>query len=93
VTERERDLILALSDERDGWEQRLVNNWQAGWNAAVAALGDQFEAGFIAGLVAYKQAQHSQALDVIAEINRWGPDGREHFGDPRPGDFLGEKGS
>jgi hypothetical protein len=23
------------------------------------------------------------------ERKRWGPDGREHFADPRPGDFPG----
>ncbi len=23
------------------------------------------------------------------ETRRWGPGGRAHFGDPRPGDFLG----
>jgi hypothetical protein len=26
------------------------------------------------------------------EIRRWGPGGREHFGDPRPGDFQGRGG-
>ena len=26
------------------------------------------------------------------ELERWGPGGREHFGDPRPGDFPGRAG-
>src|ERR1700691_2764463 len=25
------------------------------------------------------------------EVERWGPGGREHFGDPRPGDFPGRR--
>lgn len=27
--------------------------------------------------------------DAELEAERWGPGGREHFGDPRPGDFPG----
>jgi hypothetical protein len=26
------------------------------------------------------------------EIRRWGPGGRKHFADPRPGDYLGQAG-
>jgi hypothetical protein len=40
------------------------------------------------------QAEHvhkvgSRTAHSELELRRWGPGGREHFGDPRPGDFKG----
>lgn len=33
------------------------------------------------------------ARDAGLMERRWGPGGREHFGDPRPGDFPGRQGA
>lgn len=65
---------------------------------------EMFEAGRIAGFDAgYRQAaaEMDERWERIArplatgpthaelENRRWGPGGREHFADPRPGDFPG----
>jgi hypothetical protein len=37
----------------------------------------------------YTAAQHGIVRDAALEEVRWGPGGREHFADPRPGDYPG----
>jgi hypothetical protein len=36
-----------------------------------------------------KAAQHGIVRDAEMEGLRWGPGGRKHFADPRPGDYPG----
>lgn len=84
-----QEYILADSDRRDHEQERLRNAWEQGWHACQAALGDVFEEGFTAGLMALKAAQHSIADGAALEVTRWGPGGRAHFADPRPGDYQG----
>jgi hypothetical protein len=54
-----------------------------------------FERGQLAGRVQaaadIKAVQHGLVLDAEMDARRWGPGGREHFADPRPGDFPGRK--
>lgn len=40
-------------------------------------------------------ARHAALSPDHAELEhqRWGPGGREHFGDPRPGDYPGQAGA
>ena len=54
-----------------------------------------FERGQLVGRVQaaadIKTVQHGLVLDAEMEGRRWGPGGRAHFADPRPGDFPGRK--
>lgn len=45
--------------------------------------------GYLRAVADMKAAQHGIVRDAALEESRWGPGGREHFGDPRPGDFPG----
>lgn len=85
--------LLELSDERDKWMARLGDEYRLGWK-----LG--YEAGVAEGRRA-EGAERDAAWNAIArpiargsdthaelEERRWGPGGRDHFGDPRPGDRI-----
>ncbi len=45
--------------------------------------------GYIQAVADIKALQHGIVRDAELEVRRWGPGGRAHFGDPRPGDFPG----
>jgi hypothetical protein len=45
--------------------------------------------GYLQAVSDVKAIQHGLVLDAELEARRWGPGGREHFADPRPGDFPG----
>src|ERR1700683_4101475 len=45
--------------------------------------------GYLRAAADLKALQHGMVLDAELEGRRWGPGGREHFADPRPGDFPG----
>jgi hypothetical protein len=45
--------------------------------------------GYLQAVADFKAFQHGLVRDVELETERWGPAGREHFGDPRPGDYPG----
>ena len=47
------------------------------------------EAGYLQAVADIKAVQHGLVLDAELEARRWGPGGRAHFADPRPGDFPG----
>ena len=86
--------FLELSNERDAWSARLGEEYKLGY-----AIGHA--AGFAAGREAEARerdrAWNAAARPIAAggvthdelEERRWGPGGREHFGDPRPGDYQG----
>ena len=58
--------------------------YQAGYRQAEADMAARWHEIARAAIRGPSQA------DLEAE--RWGPGGREHFGDPRPGDFPGRAG-
>lgn len=45
--------------------------------------------GYIRAVADMKAVQHGIVRDAELETRRWGPGGREAFGNPRPGDFPG----
>lgn len=45
--------------------------------------------GYVRAAADLKALQHGLVLDAELEARRWGPGGRAHFADPRPGDFPG----
>jgi len=86
--------FLALSGERDlarrlrhgywaeGYRLGRERGWREGYEQAAADLGRDWQA-FTRPTAQRLAAEHGLML------RRWGPGGREHFGDPRPGDFPG----
>ena len=66
--------------------------------AAAAGLANwhargEFERGYQQALADQRAEAEEIARQLAADVGlmerRWGPGGREHFGDPRPGDFPG----
>jgi hypothetical protein len=47
--------------------------------------------GYLRAVADIKALQAGMVLDAELEGLRWGPGGRAHFGDLRPGDFLGRE--
>jgi hypothetical protein len=45
--------------------------------------------GYWRAIADVKAIQHGLVADAELETLRWGPGGRAHFADPRPGDFPG----
>jgi hypothetical protein len=58
--------------------------YQAGYRQAEADMAARWHE------IASAAIQGRAHADLEAE--RWGPGGREHFGDPRPGDYPGRAG-
>ena len=90
--------LIELSDERDAWQARLGVEYRLGY-AIGHALGvdegrrleaEERDAAWnrIAGPIARGGDSYAEL-----ELRRWGPGGREHFGDPRPGDYPGRRES
>lgn len=99
-----RSLVLAESDRRDREQERLLNNWRAGYAAAERAVSDAYEAGFADALTTVKRGHHDtyraaqQLRDWViaeetAEAVRWElrgePRTRETFSQPHPDDYTG----
>ena len=86
--------LLELSDERDRWLQRLLYAERAAYELGLA---EGYRAGFERGARVAETDFPSaiKPLDgpTLAELEllRWGPGGREHFADPRPGDYKGQR--
>ena len=92
IEQRRRAAWLRLSDERDLWLRRVYDSWRDGWRAG-------FEAGDAAGTRRTQREWHVTAIGLPLSVlgpswaelerRRYGPGGRAHFGDPRPGDYTG----
>lgn len=80
--------VLALSDERDLQLNLRLADWRRGWAAAVAHLGDVYEAGWVDGILARKGIGHAIVEAARLDAARWGGP-RERFGEARPGDYPG----
>lgn len=58
---------------------------------AAAAFERGRQVGYVQAAADIKAVQHGLVLDAELDARRWGPGGRAHFADPRPGDFPGRK--
>jgi len=81
--------LLELSDERDRWERLVEQAYRDGYRAAERARADDYQRGLIDGALARKRAQQDLVEMARIDAAQWGPEGREHFADPRPGDYPG----
>lgn len=100
TTDAIRNYILADQDRRQREQERRDYAWLDGWQAAEMHLGDRYEAGYNDARIALKHAEHDtvrlirdEAAILAADEIRWGPGGRAHFADPRPGDYPGQGGT
>lgn len=85
-------VVMSLSDERDMWQRRVAEAFRDGYAAAEHQHGGDYGRGLVDGAAVRKRAEHDLVEFARLELLRWGPGGREHFGDPRPGDFPGRGG-
>ena len=81
--------LIALSDERDLWERRIEQAYRDGYRAAEIDHSEDYQKGVVDGALLRKRYQHDIVEAAEVDALRWGPEGREHYGDPRPGDFTG----
>lgn len=86
--------VLALSDERDRYLARITAAEAAGFQRGLE-LGR--EEGYLyalneeaieRGIIGAPFRRDRVSFREI-ERRRWGRKGRAHFGDPRPGDYVG----
>jgi hypothetical protein len=86
--------LLALSDERDASLALRLDAWRDGYQTGHAT---GYDAGYTRGAQLLEAEWPAVVATVVAcgpslaelELLRWGPGGREHFADPRPGDYPG----
>ncbi len=82
--------LLALSDERDAWLDRVLRAELRGYQAGRA---DGYADGYRRAIAEHKAIHRDLQAALRWEIRRWGPGGRTRFADPRPGDFTGRDGA
>jgi hypothetical protein len=85
VTPQEAIEAAELADAEERYRRQLGREmYQAGRRDAEAEMAERWNR--IAGPVS--RARDLGGIEEI-EARRWGPGGRAHFADPRPGDFPG----
>jgi len=70
-------------------EAEIRYRHQMAREAAEAAYERGQADGYLRAVADVKAVQHGIVLDAQLEALRYGPGGRAHFADPRPGDFPG----
>ena len=87
-----RDELLELSAERDRWLNRLLDAERAAYLLGYAdGRTDQAHADDRAWAASTVERVVVGPTVAELELLRWGPGGRERFGDPRPGDYRGQR--
>lgn len=102
---QEIERFLAVSDRLELEFRLRLDYWHMGFTHGEAVHEDDYERGFTDGIRAYKMAQKDRLADLQRfladgcalglwenpelEEKRWGPGGRAHFADPRPGEYQG----
>jgi hypothetical protein len=73
----------------DAWHRGLLAEWRRGYAAGRASHDGDYDRGVHDGAMLRKRAEHDVAQACQVDVARWGPLGRAHFGDHRPGDYPG----
>lgn len=92
--------VIALSDERDTWLRWVLAAWRDGYAAGRRSMDNAVTTAYIDGLLRRKGIEHDHIRALTGGTDRvdlwqdqqrrtWGPGGREHFADPRPGEYAG----
>ena len=85
--------LLEVSDLLDDQLRERLQAFREGWRAAELAHADDYDLGYVAGLLRRKHLEHN-AVDVAkVYARRWElrgePRTRRTFGQPHPDDFAG----
>jgi hypothetical protein len=83
VTPQEAIEVAELAEAETCYRNQLAREMYARGHERGLAEGYARAVGDV------KAAQQGIVRDVELEVRRYGPGGREHFADPRPGDFPG----
>lgn len=86
ILRRAEDIVRAQARLLAAWRAGYLTGHQDGWKAGYErahADRDQDWSAFA------KPVARELARSVGLMERRWGPGGREHFADPRPGDYPG----
>lgn len=72
---------------REMYEAGLADGYRAGFEAAYGERDAEHARWY------REHGRHLAERPTHAELEerRWGPGGREHYGDPRPGDYPGRR--
>jgi hypothetical protein len=84
VTPEEAIEAADLAEAETRYRHQLAREmYQAGWRDAEAEMAARWNETARAAITGASCAE--------LEERRWGPGGREHFADPRPGDYPGRQ--
>lgn len=83
MTPQEAIEAAELAEAETAYRHRLAREM-----AAAAYERGQAD-GYLLAIADFKAFQHGLVRDAELEARRWGPGGRAHFADPRPGDYPG----
>jgi hypothetical protein len=75
--------LLALSDERDRYECRILAAWRDGFRCGELAHEFDYDLGVDHGIQGYKRATKEIMETARRQIQRYGPASRQ-FTDPSP---------
>jgi hypothetical protein len=87
VTPQDAIEAAELVEAETAYRNQLAREMTA--HAAAAEYERGLLEGYLLAVADLKAFQHAEVRDAELEIRRYGPGGRAHFGDPRPGDFPG----
>jgi hypothetical protein len=89
VTPEEAIAAAELAEAETTYRHHLAREMAE--HAAAEAYERGAADGYAQAIADVKAVQHGIVRDVELETLRWGPGGRAHFADPRPGDFPGRR--
>jgi hypothetical protein len=87
VTPQEAIEAAELMEAEAAYRNQAAREMTA--SAAAAGYERGLAEGYMLAVADFKAFQHAEVRDAELETLRWGPEGRAHFGDPRPGDYPG----
>ncbi|MGO9292506.1 MAG: hypothetical protein ACLP52_01250 [Streptosporangiaceae bacterium] len=82
--------LIATQHERE--RQAEQRGFRRGYRAGYAACDDDWHEALAPARALARRTARSPRHDEL-EVRRWGPGGREHAGDARPGDYAGLGGA
>jgi hypothetical protein len=88
----DRDRPGMTSAHSDDYSRGFADGFEAGYSHGIADRDDEWQIALGPARAAARiAARHPDFAEL--ERRRWGPGGRSHFANPRPGDYPGERGA
>lgn len=86
-------LARKLAAELAGYRRGFADGQADGYRRGRQDEADQWFMSLAPARLAAWRAARTPGCYAELEALRWGPGGRKHFGDPRPGDYMGRGAS